>query len=265
VRLERKKHLDEAQKADDIEYILRKYPHLRIAYVDERTVGGEKIFASVLVKAAGPLPGPDQSEAPATMAAGYGATLHNRHAQLLAQARAEKLRQEELAADPQLPVSARGDGQLLGAGVLLDDVDLDKAGGLESARKALEQGGGAWPGVGAGAGAVGATITISTGSGADASDIQEVYRIRLPGNVLIGEGKPENQNHAMIFTRGEFLEGQSIRRTWHRWGCGAGRAGTRRTGLCSRCQSLTCFFLFSSFSLISLRLCALLSSIQPST
>ena len=36
--------------------------------------------------------------------------------------------------------------------------------------------------------------------------IQEVYRIRLPGNPIIGEGKPENQNHAMIFTRGEFVQ-----------------------------------------------------------
>lgn len=36
--------------------------------------------------------------------------------------------------------------------------------------------------------------------------IQEIYRVRLPGNPIIGEGKPENQNHAMIFTRGEFLQ-----------------------------------------------------------
>jgi callose synthase len=36
--------------------------------------------------------------------------------------------------------------------------------------------------------------------------IQEVYRVRLPGNPIIGEGKPENQNHAMIFTRGEFIQ-----------------------------------------------------------
>ena len=36
--------------------------------------------------------------------------------------------------------------------------------------------------------------------------IQEIYRVRLPGNPVIGEGKPENQNHAMIFTRGEFLQ-----------------------------------------------------------
>jgi callose synthase len=36
--------------------------------------------------------------------------------------------------------------------------------------------------------------------------IQEVYRVRLPGNPVLGEGKPENQNHAMIFTRGEFLQ-----------------------------------------------------------
>eukprot|EP00529_Nitzschia_sp_RCC80_P002602 CAMPEP_0113499794 /NCGR_PEP_ID=MMETSP0014_2-20120614/31949_1 /TAXON_ID=2857 /ORGANISM="Nitzschia sp." /LENGTH=2183 /DNA_ID=CAMNT_0000394015 /DNA_START=271 /DNA_END=6822 /DNA_ORIENTATION=- /assembly_acc=CAM_ASM_000159 len=37
-------------------------------------------------------------------------------------------------------------------------------------------------------------------------DIIEVYRVRLPGNPVIGEGKPENQNHAMIFTRSEFLQ-----------------------------------------------------------
>lgn len=36
--------------------------------------------------------------------------------------------------------------------------------------------------------------------------VQEIYRVRLPGNPIIGEGKPENQNHAMIFTRGEFLQ-----------------------------------------------------------
>lgn len=37
-------------------------------------------------------------------------------------------------------------------------------------------------------------------------NIQEVYRVRLPGDPVLGEGKPENQNHAMIFTRGEFLQ-----------------------------------------------------------
>lgn len=36
--------------------------------------------------------------------------------------------------------------------------------------------------------------------------VQEVYRVRLPDNPIIGEGKPENQNHAMIFTRGEFIQ-----------------------------------------------------------
>lgn len=36
--------------------------------------------------------------------------------------------------------------------------------------------------------------------------LKEIYRIRLPGNAKIGEGKPENQNHAIIFTRGEALQ-----------------------------------------------------------
>ncbi|KAI3831396.1 hypothetical protein MKX03_004088 [Papaver bracteatum] len=34
----------------------------------------------------------------------------------------------------------------------------------------------------------------------------EIYRIKLPGPAKIGEGKPENQNHAIIFTRGEALQ-----------------------------------------------------------
>ncbi|TVU12311.1 hypothetical protein EJB05_45949, partial [Eragrostis curvula] len=35
---------------------------------------------------------------------------------------------------------------------------------------------------------------------------QEIYRIKLPGPAKVGEGKPENQNHAIIFTRGEALQ-----------------------------------------------------------
>ncbi|KAF8404369.1 hypothetical protein HHK36_009252 [Tetracentron sinense] len=35
---------------------------------------------------------------------------------------------------------------------------------------------------------------------------QEIYRIKLPGSAKMGEGKPENQNHAIIFTRGEALQ-----------------------------------------------------------
>ncbi|KAK1301380.1 putative callose synthase 8 [Acorus calamus] len=36
--------------------------------------------------------------------------------------------------------------------------------------------------------------------------VQEIYRIKLPGPPNIGEGKPENQNHAIIFTRGDALQ-----------------------------------------------------------
>ncbi|XP_019428289.1 PREDICTED: callose synthase 9-like [Lupinus angustifolius] len=31
---------------------------------------------------------------------------------------------------------------------------------------------------------------------------KEIYSLKLPGNPKLGEGKPENQNHAIIFTRG---------------------------------------------------------------
>lgn len=36
--------------------------------------------------------------------------------------------------------------------------------------------------------------------------LKEIYRIKLPGAAKLGEGKPENQNHAIIFTRGEALQ-----------------------------------------------------------
>jgi callose synthase len=36
--------------------------------------------------------------------------------------------------------------------------------------------------------------------------MQEIYSIKLPGEVILGEGKPENQNHAIVFTRGEALQ-----------------------------------------------------------
>ncbi|KAF5958944.1 hypothetical protein HYC85_000153 [Camellia sinensis] len=35
---------------------------------------------------------------------------------------------------------------------------------------------------------------------------QEIFRIKLPGSAKVGEGKPENQNHAIVFTRGEALQ-----------------------------------------------------------
>ncbi|XP_024025005.1 callose synthase 10 isoform X1 [Morus notabilis] len=35
---------------------------------------------------------------------------------------------------------------------------------------------------------------------------QEIFSIKLPGNPKLGEGKPENQNHAIIFTRGEAVQ-----------------------------------------------------------
>lgn len=39
----------------------------------------------------------------------------------------------------------------------------------------------------------------------DGKGVTEIYRVRLPGNPVLGEGKPENQNHAVIFTRGEHV------------------------------------------------------------
>ncbi|XVF04585.1 hypothetical protein REPUB_Repub05bG0096700 [Reevesia pubescens] len=35
---------------------------------------------------------------------------------------------------------------------------------------------------------------------------KEIYAIKLPGDPKIGEGKPENQNHAIVFTRGNAVQ-----------------------------------------------------------
>ncbi|XP_020093274.1 callose synthase 9 isoform X2 [Ananas comosus] len=35
---------------------------------------------------------------------------------------------------------------------------------------------------------------------------KEIYSIKLPGNPKLGEGKPENQNHAVVFTRGNAVQ-----------------------------------------------------------
>ncbi|CAL0325192.1 unnamed protein product [Lupinus luteus] len=40
----------------------------------------------------------------------------------------------------------------------------------------------------------------------DILNLMEIFRIKLPGSAKLGEGKPENQNHALIFTRGEALQ-----------------------------------------------------------
>ncbi|XP_039002059.1 callose synthase 12-like isoform X1 [Hibiscus syriacus] len=34
----------------------------------------------------------------------------------------------------------------------------------------------------------------------------EIYRIKLPGPIKLGEGKPENQNHGFVFTRGDAVQ-----------------------------------------------------------
>jgi callose synthase len=39
---------------------------------------------------------------------------------------------------------------------------------------------------------------------------KEVYRVKLPGNAILGEGKPENQNHAIIFSRSRYIQAMDM-------------------------------------------------------
>ncbi|KAL8129308.1 hypothetical protein V2J09_018463 [Rumex salicifolius] len=52
-----------------------------------------------------------------------------------------------------------------------------------------------------------AALPKSSGSMEPGQNVDQViYKIKLPGPAILGEGKPENQNHAIIFTRGEGLQ-----------------------------------------------------------
>lgn len=44
--------------------------------------------------------------------------------------------------------------------------------------------------------------------------LQEIYSIKLPGNPKVGEGKPENQNHAVVFTRGNAVQTIDMNQVW---------------------------------------------------
>lgn len=44
---------------------------------------------------------------------------------------------------------------------------------------------------------------------------QEVYRIELPGPMRLGEGKPENQNHSIIFSRGDALQAMDMNQDFY--------------------------------------------------
>jgi hypothetical protein len=41
----------------------------------------------------------------------------------------------------------------------------------------------------------------------------------LPGEVKLGEGKPENQNHAIIFTRGDAIQTIDMNQVWQVYPC----------------------------------------------
>ena len=54
-----------------------------------------------------------------------------------------------------------------------------------------------------GAGAENGVDAVLIGLSADCAKIEELGRVAMPGNPILGEGKPENQNIALTFTRGQ--------------------------------------------------------------
>lgn len=53
--------------------------------------------------------------------------------------------------------------------------------------------------------------------------VVEIYRVQLPGDPIVGEGKPENQNHAIIFSRGEAMQTLDMNQVRRGRACGRER------------------------------------------
>ena len=72
----------------------------------------------------------------------------------------------------------------------------------------------------------------------DRSRIVKQYEVELPGPILLGEGKPNNQNHAIIFTRGEALQAIDMNQDGGAW-------PKERGALCEETAGLhTVFFVY---------------------
>lgn len=129
-------------KAKDVEFLMEKFPNIRVAYIDRHRVSADQSdFYSVLIKY-------EPSHAAASSCAAA--------ASFSAQGQTQ----------PEIDIAQ--------CSSVANDAEMK----LEHADDAHCKGG----------------------------KIREVYRVKLPGNPVLGEGKPENQNHAIIFTRGRYLQ-----------------------------------------------------------
>ncbi|KAL3933383.1 MAG: hypothetical protein SGPRY_000300 [Prymnesium sp.] len=48
--------------------------------------------------------------------------------------------------------------------------------------------------------------SVLLGVDPETTEEKVLFKVQLPGNPILGEGKPENQNHAIIFVRGEYMQ-----------------------------------------------------------
>ncbi|VFQ90722.1 unnamed protein product [Cuscuta campestris] len=62
-------------------------------------------------------------------------------------------------------------------------------------------------------------VHYSTLERGDRKSLPEIYSVKLPGNPKLGEGKPENQNHAIIFTQTPTADADRSRRLETPLGC----------------------------------------------
>ena len=53
---------------------------------------------------------------------------------------------------------------------------------------------------------MGAERHFADKAGAGVGTSRVLYKVKLPGQPILGEGKPENQNHAIIFAHGEYVQ-----------------------------------------------------------
>eukprot|EP00595_Chromulina_sp_UTEXLB2642_P001715 CAMPEP_0196767632 /NCGR_PEP_ID=MMETSP1095-20130614/41799_1 /TAXON_ID=96789 ORGANISM="Chromulina nebulosa, Strain UTEXLB2642" /NCGR_SAMPLE_ID=MMETSP1095 /ASSEMBLY_ACC=CAM_ASM_000446 /LENGTH=1772 /DNA_ID=CAMNT_0042136127 /DNA_START=2165 /DNA_END=7482 /DNA_ORIENTATION=- len=160
-----KKTLD--PKADDIEYLLKRHPNLRVAYIDNLRANRERDthYYSDLIKYDQTVKEIYRIKLPGNPVLGEGKPQVYGHMKKTLDPKADDI-EYLLKRHPNLRVA------------YIDNVRANREGDTHYYSVLIKYD----------------------------QTVKEIYRIKLPGNPVLGEGKPENQNHAIVFTRGRYLQ-----------------------------------------------------------
>jgi len=166
---------DNSSKATDIEWLLHRYPSLRVAFIQkvkQRT--GATDFYSVLIRSA------------------------KRRREEHVQQQHQALAQSFTTGTPATTTATATATATAIAGASIVGVEEAKQTGSVGVNVSDAASGVTVDG--------GMNLFAVGGDDVNEEDVEVVYKVKLPGDPVIGEGKPENQNHAIIFSRGEYVQ-----------------------------------------------------------